>query len=749
MNRFWAILMTAVSALAFVVFFRTPCALGDDARLGRYGETVSPVNDADIVMQSEYVNVRVSKLNSETSCEFVFVNGSGSEKTILMGFPDGGDAGGTAAAGTGLNEDYGLYDFTVSVDGMPVDAKHEKGIKPAGSPDRLNFPYWYTWEVNFKPGEKKTVKNTYRTSNTSRSNGFMQCGYVLATGASWKDRIGYAKITFDFRDIRLYQLESINPGNFRIEGNKLIWEFSDFEPDRNISLNIDLHEDLYYGAGGSSDMPGRLKALEARGDYNGIIGVVDNAIGNRDYDQFNVPSLKTEKAKALLKLGRNDEAAGLLDDVAASNTWGSKQAAYTLLNYYKETGSKKYREFYEKKVFLHMNGIMQRLAQQMFPDLKSSYKPESFNIKVTPTLVDAVVEDRDDDLESFSVEVWYLENGRKLHLADYKVDEFPSGRYMARYAASLQPPLGDGEIYYRVCARDSAGNVLDTGEKKVMPVSESNGSHWSDVYAQNFSWIQEVSDNAAERDKSITNRDLFNLLAKSNYLDIGRRTEQESIFTLFLNDTRPVSRAEAMNFIACFMKDKGYEGFKMPDSTVAAEKQAERFNDWDAVPPEYREGVLPIIGAGAVIGFPGGMLKPMANITTNEVLAILSRIKYGITSKKEAATADTEKDRLLKAVLGDDAARKWYEDHAGSRFVLCEEGQWYILEDEKTGIKKQRCTEELAVRTMNTMPDIYISYGGEDAEINILQKLGSPPHRYVLVADPKTLALKSSRIEDY
>jgi len=55
----------------------------------------------------------------------------------------------------------------------------------------------------------------------------------------------------------------------------------------------------------------------------------------------------------------------------------------------------------------------------------------------------------------------------------------------------------------------------------------------------------------------------------------------------------------------------------------------------------------------------------------------------------------------------------------------------------------------LAVKVKNSMPEIYCEEKDGKIEIHILQKLGSPPHRYVLIVDKNTLEITGREIRDY
>ena len=111
----------------------------------------------------------------------------------------------------------------------------------------------------------------------------------------------------------------------------------------------------------------------------------------------------------------------------------------------------------------------------------------------------------------------------------------------------------------------------------------------------------------------------------------------------------------------------------------------------------------------------------------------------------------------MDIVLKDEEASQWFYEHAGDKYVICEDGKWYLLEDARANrlngvdgqVYKQECTEELAVRVINSLPDIYYEEKEETVEINIIQKLGAPPHRYVLIVDADTLEIVGRVIRDY
>ena len=763
----------------------------NDTSLGRFGETVRPIDNPNIIMQSEDITVRISEGTSRVECEFVFINDSHEETTVLMGFPSG-DSEDKNGKQADWFYDYKLYDFAAWVDDEEIEVRLERGVGAEETgPDSLNFPYWHTWEVNFKPGEKKIVKNTYETKNTVSSIGIIQAGYVLTTGAPWKGRIENAKIAFITEGIEPYQVESVTPAGYAYEGNVIEWKFEDFEPDVNITVVFNVREKYLLKEQFKYDEKlNPIVEMEEQSKYAEMVEFIDEIMRKKEYDTDSIyteSSLKLAKAKALLKIGNEraaKEAMGMLDNIADAGGLGATEAAHILLGCYKDSGTDKHRELYDKKVFLRTNGVFQKLAVDMFPDLKSGYSPEITNLKVTAHKVCVNIMDKDDDLKKFSVEVWYMEDGKRLHLLDHQASDpmyFIYNHYTARYYGFLPGVAGNKQLYYRVCVEDWAGNAVDTGEREINAHAGDSGDdvydgheehdehkgldeqhvvaavHWASKYAEMFSDMEEVPENITDGDKYILNKDLFNMLVKYSNLYPAEKYRQRDIFSQFLSEDRFVTRAEALNVIICFLQR--VQDFKVNMGILQASdegKYKEKFGDWNNVPPEFKDSMLVALKTGAVIGYLNNTLRPSGYITTNEALAILARIKYGEISRREDEGRN-KRNAYADIALKDEIASKWYYEHSGDKFVIHEDGQWYILEDSRGHafdgidgkIYKQKCSEELAVETKNSMPEIYCEEKDGMVEINILQKLGSPPHRYVLIVNTNTLETIGREIRDY
>lgn len=835
--------------LLIAVYIPSP-TYANDTSLGRFGETVRPIDNPNIIMQSENITVHVSYGVSNVECEFVFINDSDKEITVLMGFPSG-DLEGEYKDNLERFYDYKLYDFTAWVDGEEVEVRLEKGAK-AGMVDGTeekgmnmedldtimkvyngegipldsdlynlgsDFPYWYTWEVTFKPGEKKIIKNTYETKNTTSSTGMAHTGYILTTGASWKGRIEKAEITFIMEDIKPYQVESISPTNYTYEGNMITWQFEDFEPDFNINVAFSIREEyLLKEQFKNNEKLKPIVELEDQGKYEELIEFINEIMDKEEYSDTKT-ALKLTKAKALLGIEDEtgneealEEAIKLLEEATDIGGTGSTEAAYLLLECYKKTRMDKYKDLYENKIFLRTNGVFQRLATEMFHDLKSGYSPEITNLKVTPEKVCLDIEDKDDDLKKISIKVWHMEDGQKIFILDQEISDpmqFAYSHYTAKYygfiPAAPDDVQKDKHLYYRIYAEDWAGNLVDTGEvgihaiKKAYNVDTDTASHWAAKYADMFSYMEEVPENITDGDKYISNKELFDILIKYSNLSPREKYDQKNVFSQFLSENRYVTRAEAIDVMISLLQgvrklktieqlfETNYQIsetnepilktneqlLKPSDEETKAlgkerheanafldeERHGYKFKDWDSMPPDYKNSMLIALKVGAIIGYLDGTLRPSDYITTNETLAVLARLKHGEAYRMEEER-EIKRNPYLDIVLKDPEASKWFYEHTGDKYIIFEDGQWYLLEEARfhgevdvdkvdNGVYKQECSEEFAIQVLNSLPDIYHEEKEGKIEINILQKLGNPPHRYVLIIDANTLEIVGREIRDY
>lgn len=221
--------------------FSSTYVYADDTNLGRTPEGVFPIQESDVIMESEVITVDLENKNVE--CIFVFHN-TGLSKNIVMGFPGRINENVDSEQTEDVNLE--ISNFKTYVNGKELPVTQEETTQNNNeSSDKLNYSEYFTFSIPFNADEKIMVRNTYNFTPTYDSVENVYGGYVLQTGAMWKGPIGSAKVIFKLGNIQPYQIERLQPGGFKFEGNELVWARNDFEPKYDLNL---VYNTYYYGA---------------------------------------------------------------------------------------------------------------------------------------------------------------------------------------------------------------------------------------------------------------------------------------------------------------------------------------------------------------------------------------------------------------------------------------------------------------------------------------------------------------------
>jgi len=219
----------AAMLIVYLVVLISTYVKAEDGFIGRTPEGVCPMKEAKVRMESENIIVDLEQFTAD--CTFVFHN-TGEEKNVLMGFP--GRLRNEKEFDFPDDVSLSLENFKTFVKGVELPVKREEGVQPD-----IDMPYyseWFTFSVPFMKDETITVRNTYNFNPSYDSTGDVLTGYVLQTGATWKDSIDKARVEFKLGSIQPWEIERLWPGGFRFEGNSIIWERTDIEPSYDLVL---------------------------------------------------------------------------------------------------------------------------------------------------------------------------------------------------------------------------------------------------------------------------------------------------------------------------------------------------------------------------------------------------------------------------------------------------------------------------------------------------------------------------------
>jgi len=175
-----------------------------------YTNQITPTPDH----QSDYIDVHA---------RFWFRN-EGKAVTQQMGFPLGRE----------LLSGFGIWgsQFKVTMDGAAVKTLNFDEKKNTAGNSELAYDQWNTFEIPFAAGQSRLIDVTYTI--LPRGGYFL---YVLQTGRLWKGPIGDLTIDVNFgRAAAFPDLLSVQPAGYRLQGNHILWHFTNYEPQQDIEI---------------------------------------------------------------------------------------------------------------------------------------------------------------------------------------------------------------------------------------------------------------------------------------------------------------------------------------------------------------------------------------------------------------------------------------------------------------------------------------------------------------------------------
>jgi hypothetical protein len=174
------------------------------------------------VLAIDYTN-QVGDRPVNVHARFWFKN-EGKAVTQQMGFPLGREA----LSGFGI---WGPQ-FKVTMDGTAVKTLNFDEKKNTAGNSELAYDQWNTFEIPFAAGQSRLIDVTYTI--LPRGGYFL---YVLQTGRLWKGPIGDLTIDVNFgRAAAFPDLLSVQPAGYRLEGDHILWHFTNYEPEQDIEI---------------------------------------------------------------------------------------------------------------------------------------------------------------------------------------------------------------------------------------------------------------------------------------------------------------------------------------------------------------------------------------------------------------------------------------------------------------------------------------------------------------------------------
>ena len=176
------------------------------------GSTAFPINSDYIILEKETIKIKYGVDKHSVEVVFHFHN-TGPETDLKIGFPNVANYGES------------LYDFKAFQ--YPDKIEYEVEEKPGGLMpgfDQYMYEKMYSWTMHFNEGERKALLVTYQFYNTTMGeNDFVSAGYILKTGALWKDNIESIDVLVEFPEKGAYHEIEASPSGYFYNGSGIEW----------------------------------------------------------------------------------------------------------------------------------------------------------------------------------------------------------------------------------------------------------------------------------------------------------------------------------------------------------------------------------------------------------------------------------------------------------------------------------------------------------------------------------------------
>ena len=207
----------------------------DGAVIGVGGSVKLMRGHPAVVMKS--AKIRIHLASERVECVYVMHN-TGAAAKVLVGFPE-------SSEGADVGPDDGFRDFRAYVDGQQVAVKARPGKE-----DDSGFRRFWVKEVDFAPGQTRTVRNTYTGGGGGTVMGDQSFTYELSPAASWKGKVETVEVEVDLSGMGSFLLQSVEPRGHKRSGNTIRWQWSSIEPKPEMDISISYftgYDDIWIG----------------------------------------------------------------------------------------------------------------------------------------------------------------------------------------------------------------------------------------------------------------------------------------------------------------------------------------------------------------------------------------------------------------------------------------------------------------------------------------------------------------------
>jgi hypothetical protein len=239
------------SALALVICAYAHADIGPKPR--QFGPGVQPTADLDdlqVEMSAEEVELILAQRDGSDTltvrATFHMTNHADTVQRLEIGFPVGpilNMSGFQALQGCKVVETKLIDRAQGGQELTPAQARAAN----SGRGDQTRHDYWYVWDAVFPPGQSDHVVEY--TLSVWHFSEYRSCGYLLHTGAPWKNAIGKAVVRLRCEgDLTLDHVTRLSPRQGgEHHGDEVVWTFTDLEPTQAHDIGIQYNSQRSFG----------------------------------------------------------------------------------------------------------------------------------------------------------------------------------------------------------------------------------------------------------------------------------------------------------------------------------------------------------------------------------------------------------------------------------------------------------------------------------------------------------------------
>jgi hypothetical protein len=230
-----------VKMICLLLLFNIASSFADDAPMAKLpGGNVKPINNNDIQLVSETIDLTLFSNYYAVEVNYQFVN-RGKEQTVIMGFPS--------------SREIKVIDLRIELNGAILQTQTKPGnwefdihskylhADPTSIMGALNS--FECFDVNFKDGETKYIKDSFKQNYVSGHNGSVSFYYVLTTGSLWKDKINSIKLRVHTENApSTFNLAKASFNGETRSLEKFVQTYTDIEPINDLFFTAKIYRDF-------------------------------------------------------------------------------------------------------------------------------------------------------------------------------------------------------------------------------------------------------------------------------------------------------------------------------------------------------------------------------------------------------------------------------------------------------------------------------------------------------------------------